>query len=845
MKISFKFLPLSIFILLHLIFPGLSAKDNPNLKDLSVSLVGNAHIDLAYRWRWNETVDHVLYDTFDGVLKLMVKEPRLTFAQSQTALYEQAKLNYPDLFKTIRDRIHSGNWAVVGGQWSEMDETMPGGESMIRQFLLSNEFFEKYMNIANPEIMWAPDAFTGHAATLPQIYAGCGIKYYVFTRNPPPDKRIFWWQGPDGSKILAYAIPGHYNLKIGGALLKAVRDWYQITGYRDVMVLYGEGDHGGGPRQPDLTAIENLCKEPGMPRFVFDTPGKYFSRLLKSKKNWPAHRGEIGVTVVRDGKKMETWHGCYTSQARIKKANRDAENLLLTAEEFTTIGAGLQGKPFFPRVDLREVWKILLKNQFHDILPGTSTSLAADDALKDYALLKEKTMQLLNFGLESIGARIDTRGKGIPLVVYNPASVNQTGQVETSIRFVSPRKFFQIIDTNGETIPFVIMDWSRGGESAHVLLNVKDVPAVGYKVLRVVEGSAQLPESDLKYFNHSAENKFYKLSWNKTGLSQIFDKRLNRELLRGQGNVLKLLEEIHGSSWTLQLTGKKVPLLRVAGPQIVEKNDLRTVVQWKDRSESSIFTRQVILKAGSPGIEFNLSVDWHDSDKLLRVEFPLNLADGKTFYEQPYGSIERENDGIEYPAQKWVDVFNEKFGVALLNNGKYGFSVENSVLKMSVVRGPRDMDPRMDEGVHSFQYALFSHKGDWREGNVVLEGVKFNQPLLARQENKHSGKVSGWTSNVHLPVEKSFYAANSNHVLITAIKVQQGDWAPNNTILRLYETEGREDLVTVSLPAKPKIVTETNHLEKPLEQQPDLTFNAAGFTFQITPHQIRTFKVVY
>lgn len=841
-----KLLTYFILIILFLIqsIPGISAA-RPNYY-----MVGNAHIDLAYRWRWNETVDRVAPDTFEGVLRMMEIEPNLTFAQSQLALYEAIQINRPDIFTGIKEKIKTGNWAVVGGQWSEPDAILPSGESLIRQFLIGIEYARKNLGVQNINIAWVPDSFCGQALTLPQIYSGCGMKYYVFGRGAPDDKRIFWWQSPDGSRILACKIPAHYNLKVNTELQKIASDWSQIAHCDHVLFLYGEGDHGGGPRQSDIDAVDMLAAKKDFPQMVYSTPENYFKVIESLNKDWPVFEGEMGIGVGENGDMDGSWRGSYTSQARIKKANRDLENLFLTAEQFATIGSMLQRKPLFPRVDFREAWKIILRNQFHDILPGTSVGDVFDDTMEDYLFVKSEGERLLKFGLEVIGSRIDTRDYDTPIVVYNPLSWTRTDVVRASVAFIIVPERFYIQDTSGNDVVYQIDGWSEDGLTAYISFLAKDVPPVGYKVYQVVEGRPRFMESDIKWGPDFVVNKYFKIKWDESGVTSIYDIRQKKEILSETANTLKLLGEKRSSSWDLVLSGEDFSVTAGAdNPEVVENGPVRISLVWQDHSKGAFITRELILKAGVPRIEFNMNIDWHEQDKILKSLFPVHVDSGTAVFEQPFGYIERNKNGVEWPAQNWVDLSNEWSGVALLNNGKYGFDVDDKIIGMSVVRGARDMDPRMDEGMHSFGYALYPHEKDWQTADVVQQALEFNRPLIALQENNHDGELPKWGRlnpvEGSLPAEFSFFSINSDHVIISAIKVQQGDWSPANIILRIFETEGRDDFFTLDLPARPKKVIETNHIEDPIQAKSEIVIQDKSFSTQIGHNQIRTFLIEF
>ncbi len=806
---------------------------------LSLKMIGHAHIDLAYRWRWNETKDHVAYDTFKGVLNMMQKEPGLTFAQSQLALYEIVQKKYPGLFKQIKQQIVNGTWFVVGDQWCEPDESMPNGESVIRQILIGKDYAKKNLPGSLSTIIWSPDAFTGKPGSLPQIYSGCGMKYYVFMRNPPKGKRIFWWESPDGSRILAYNTPGRYNNRITHDMVDGINDWYEDTKYGEALVLYGEGDHGGGPREPDIIGINKLKEQKKFKKISFGKPDEYFEQLSRVSTEWPVWNDEIGI------RKANNSTGSFTSHSQMKQANKELENELLVAERFASIGSQLQGKPFFPRLDLREAWKVLLRNQFHDILAGTCIGPVADDVMHDYSKLRVSIHNLLDFGLETIGNRIDTRGEGIPVVVYNSLSWERSDYVEANINFISKPGNFAIKDDQNKKIPFEIIDQSKDMLKIKVRFWAANIPSVGYKMFRIVNGEPDQFISDLKIIGDDmAENKYYQIRWDSEGIASLYDKISGKELLSGCGNQLLLCDELTSSSWRMKL-GNQLSLQSIEKPKVIHSSALKIIVRWKDRSEESEFTREMILTAGSSRIDFRLKVDWHDKDKYLKVAFPCKINQGTAFYEQQFGAIERDQGEQEYPAQNWVDLSGPDAGIALLNPSRYGFMINDNTISMSILRSARDMNPRMDEGLNSLTYSIYPYSGDWKENGIPQKALEINQPLIVKQESKHKGETSGWTSAITLPAKYSFYGTNSDHVIISAIKVQEGNWEPQKIILRMYETVGQGDTITVKLPVKPTTVEETNHIEEPIRSQSEIKMNANSFSFYMKPHQIRTFRVSY
>jgi alpha-mannosidase len=824
-------------IFIHL--NGISQTDANKTTTEKIQIIGHSHMDPVYRWRWNEMVNREIAKTFTDVLNEMDKHPDLSFAQSYLLYYETIQQKNPQLFERVKQSMKDGRWSLVGGQWVEPDETMSSGESLIRQFVVGRDYYTKHLDIKkNIDIAWSPDNFTGHLSTLPKIYAGCGINTFVFSRNSPENKKIFWWESKDGTKMLAYKIPGHYNPDYK-KMPKYIEDWIDITEYNLPMITMGEGDHGGGPDEKDFAELKRLTDEENL-AFAFTTPEIYFEDVRNSGMNWPVHETEFGVQPNRG-----QWLGCYTSQTTIKKLNRYYENQLLAAEKFSVIGTMHKGKPFYPREDFLEAWKLLLFNQFHDILPGTLTGLCANDVFKDYEKLDEIIAEQLNSGLENIGARINTEMDGIPIVVYNPHSWRVSQIVDAELTFVKKPIEFCLKDASKNNVPYAIVNKSDDGLKYLISIHAKDIPAMGYKVFEVLEEKPEESSTDLNVSEHKIENKHYILSWDETGITSIYSKQQKQEILKDNANKLELLED-NGNTWGLDFTGKEYEIEQLTPPEIVFSSSQKVVVKWEDYFQSSKFIRYMTVKANSDQIDFEMEVDWHTGNKLLKVVFPTNIENGNAVYDQPYGYVQREETGYDFPGLKWIDYSDKKHGVSLLNDGKYGFTMLDGNLTMSVVRGARGMDPRMDEGKHSFKYALIIHKGDWTEADIPLRAWELNQPLHAKQENHHRGEIKAWVlGNLSFPLEKSFFNIESDHVIISSLKTKQDAYEPNPIILRIVETEGRSENVTVNLPYEAKSVTECNHIEEPIEPRSEMMLEGNTFTFKMGHDQIRTFMVEF
>ncbi|HYA48457.1 MAG TPA: alpha-mannosidase, partial [Burkholderiales bacterium] len=301
------------------------SKPTPPLSDprqYTAHLVGHAHIDLSWLWRWEETVNDVAVQTFKGTLAQMAVMPGLTFAQSQAAIYEAMEKNYPELFQEIRAKVKEGTWIPVGGMWVEPDLNMPDGEALARQLLYGKRYFLDKFGF-DVTVGWNPDSF-GHNWQLPQILSKAGIRFYVFERCAPDKTPFFWWEGKDGSRVLAHAPQGWYLVSLKDGLSDVLKEAALQTPVKDFLILYGEGDHGGGPRASDIEAIKKYRNDPAQPKMVFSDPAAFFKKVEASGADLPVVSRELNFAFP----------ACYTTQAATKKWNRTLENTLLEAERF-------------------------------------------------------------------------------------------------------------------------------------------------------------------------------------------------------------------------------------------------------------------------------------------------------------------------------------------------------------------------------------------------------------------------------------------------------------------------------------------------------------------------------
>jgi alpha-mannosidase len=797
----------------------------PRPRDLTASLIGHAHIDLSWLWRWEETVHDVAVQTFVGTLDRMAKTPGLTFAQSQAAIYEAIEKDYPELFAAIRSRIREGTWIPVGGMWVEPDLNMPDGEALARQLLYGKRYFLDKFGV-DVTVGWNPDSF-GHSFQLPQILSKAGITSYVFERCAPEKTPLFRWQGKDGSSVLAYVPPGWYLVSLQNGVRDLLVEAAKTSALRDFLLLYGEGDHGGGPRDSDLEAVRKFQKDRNHPRIVFADPSAYFRSLEAARPDIPTVDRELNFTFP----------GCYTTQVETKKGNRDGEHLLLAAEKLSAVAVSMGFRNYYPERDLDEAWKIVLRNQFHDILDGSSIGPVYDDVERHYAEAFDRGRRALDFSLETIGNAVDTRGEGVPLLVSNSLSWDRTEPVTCEIPMPGP---FRIVDARGAEIAYQIIGLDGGPEKnfRRAVFVAEAVPSLGYKLYRIVraESEPSFPAAAAARAG-GLENGFYRIALDpKTGwMTSLYDKANERETLQRPGNVLQAIadEPAAMSAWEL---GLKDSVTNVgeggARVEVVESGPVRAIVRIQTPFRRSTFVQDIILHARIPRVEVRMRLDWQERNVMIKAAFPFGLRADRAEFEIPFGSITRPANGLEVPMIRWADVSEDdgSYGVSLINDGRYGIDVKGSAARISVIRGAVDPDPEADRGPHELAYALYPHRGTWKEGGTLRRGYEFGNPLIVRTALVHPGS---------LPAENSFLRVDAPNVVLSAFKKEMG-YYNRGYVLRLYEAFGQRTDVNVELPW-PAEAAEADLIERPGRK---LETSGKTLTLSFTPYEIKTLRLV-
>lgn len=803
---------------------------------LTVHLIGHAHIDLSWLWRWEETVADVAVHTFEGTLAQMDKMPGLTFAQSQAAIYEAVEKNFPELFRRISRRVAEGTWLPVGGMWVEPDLNMPEGESLARQLLYGKRYFLDRFGV-DVRVGWNPDSF-GHNWQLPQLLKLAGIETYVFERCAPgPEPTpFFWWEGMDGSRVLSYVPPGWYLADLRRGVARILEEVSKHTDVKDFLLLYGAGDHGGGPRHTDVEAVRKYRNDPNQPRLAFGVPEAYFKTVRAKGASFPVVKRELNYAFP----------ACYTTQVETKKQNRRLENLLLESEAFSALAAASGYRDYYPERDLDEAWKVLLRNQFHDILDGSSIGPVYDEVAGFYRQAERRAVRALDFSLETISNAVDTRGPGLPLIVYNSLAWERTGPVETEV--VVPKAGgsvagpggIRLTDSEGRDVPVQMLS-KRAEDDASVIRFVfiaEAVPSIGYRLYRVIPGGktwagAAGPRAD----NRGLENEYIKVDLDgRTGwVKSLYDKVVRREVLAGPGNVLEAVadEPETMSAWEL---GLKETIGRVgengASVEVLERGPVRAVVRVRSRFRDSLFEQNLILYRGLAHLDCRLRLDWQERNVMIKAAFPLAVKEAAARFEIPFGSVIRPADGSEVPALRWVDVAEKSgvYGVSVLDDSRYGFDVKGGTIRLSVIHGATYPDPEADRGRHELVYCLLPHRGDWKQAQTQRRAMELNRPLRAVFPMTHAGK---------LPAVHSFVRIRPDNVVLSALKKEMG-YAERGLILRLYEAEGENTRAGLEFPWAVEAF-ETDLIERPTGKA---LGSGAAITVELAPYEIKTIRVV-
>ncbi len=777
----------------------------------NLSAVGHAHIDTAWLWPLAETRRKSMR-TFSSAVTMMEEYPEYRFACSQAQQLEWIKESCPDLFERIKAKVKNGQFIPTGGSWVEPDCNLPSGESLVRQFLYGQRFFRREFGITCAEF-WEPDVF-GYSAALPQILRQVGMNYFLtiklsWNQFNKLSSHTFWWEGLDGSRVLTHFPPADtYN-----SVANVQEVLYSVSNYKDLdrsteaYLLFGFGDGGGGPTRPMLELIQRMKDVDGLPRVEMRSPSQFFNRLEQNSQDLLTWVGELYFELHR---------GTYTTQANNKKYNRLSEFMLHDVEFLSAVAHASQGAAY-PTTEIDRMWKLVLTNQFHDIIPGSSIDLVYQDSDRHYQDVLDAGATLRSQAVANLLGSPDPRGSQV-------CAINTTGFARSEVAELPEGSLTSQTGASGKP------------------LAIASVPAYGYAVFAPAAHSIQQASITEQGDQIVLENDAVRAVLRRDGsLASLFDKRAQRESIQPDqpANHFVLFDDqpVFWDAWDVDAFHLEK---RVEGPaarscRIIERGPLRVSVAFAyDLTPNSTIEQTVSLTAVSPRLDFNTQVEWHEQHKFLKVEFPLNVRAMNATYEIQFGHLQRPTHfntswdmaRFEVVAHRWADLSDSSFGVALLNDCKYGHATHGNVMRLSLLRGPTAPDPEADQGHHSFRYALLPHPGSPQTAGVIEEGYRFNIPL---QVFPTAAEVT----------QRSFFSIDNPAVVIETVKKAEDS---GDIIVRLYESHGAQSAACLRTTLPVKSAQRCNLLEDPEPGAP-IDWPTGGLEFTIRPFEIVSFKL--
>lgn len=795
----------------------------------TVSVVGHTHIDLAWLWTVAQAVEKG-ERSFATVLKLMDEFTDYTFIQSQPQMYQFIKEQYPQLYKKIKAKIIEGRWEPEGAMWVEADCNLTSGESLVRQFLYGKRFLKEEFG-KESNILWLPDVF-GYSAALPQILKKTNTLYFMTTKlswnqfnQIPYDS--FYWQGIDGSRVLTHFIttisegysPTPYYTTYNGLLEPYVvkKSWERYVDkdvHNEILIAYGYGDGGGGPTREMLETLKRMKNGlPGMPMVKPTTANQFFAGLAEkltdqTEKEW------IGELY------FEYHRGTYTSIGKNKKNNRKAEVMLQTLEKLFSTQAFAE----YPQAFLEKLWKNVLLNQFHDILPGSAIKEVYDQTDKEYDEMFKKMR-------DEVQKQFCPNEKGEYLYIFNPLGRKRSTVVDL------PLKKAETIIVNQKMVT------TQPTHDGKTIARIDQLPSVGGNYYEIVDHPSDQVEFTPKWLSKQFETPDFLIEFDENFfMKRVLDKQHNRELV-SQGkifNELVVYEDLplQFDAWDIDLYYKKKPAVvsELIEAVIVERGTIRDTLKIARRFYHSTITQWIHFMHGTAKIDFATEVDWHEQHALLKANFPVPVNTTNATFDIQFGNVERsvhkntswDKARFEVCAQKWVDMSEGNYGVSLMTDAKYGYDTSYQHIGLSLIKSATDPYPEADQGMHTFTYSIYCHEGTWKEANTVCLAEDLNTPCLIFRQAEKELK------------EGDFVATNKANILIDTLKKAEDDSA---LIVRAYENENKTTKAVFTFAHKLKKVELCDLLENSLCSLAIIDDYSVDVTFK--PFEIQTLKIYF
>ncbi|MDD9269231.1 alpha-mannosidase [Paenibacillus sp. GCM10023248] len=822
----------------------------PKLHAVVVQCIGHTHIDVAWLWQLKHTREKAAR-SFSTVLRLMEMYPEYVFLQTQPQLYAYIKEDYPQIYESIKERVREGRWEAGGAMWLEADCNLASGESLVRQLLYGTRFFREEFGV-ECKYLWLPDVF-GYSWALPQILRKAGIESFMTTKiswnqyNRMPHD-TFMWRGIDGTEVLTHFIttpdPGSsegafyytYNGKVTPASVQGIWDAYRDKSLNSSLLLaYGFGDGGGGVNREMLEMRRRLDQIPGIPAVKTGRADEYFRELQQRVASTDSY------VHTWDGELyLELHRGTYTSQAYNKLMNRKLE-LLYRETEWLQVLSGVANAAAHAASGessqlLHKGWTIILRNQFHDIIPGSSIREVYEDSRVEYGEALALGEQVRNQSL----AYLTDGGQGgdREVTVFNSASWEQTDIVRLPQGDAAAHEVW--LDARNRPLETQLVDGERW-------VKVAEIPSMGYAVIHPAEAAdshAPAPKADADVF-HSKERglvtPFYEIEWNANGqLERLYDRLAKRDILaEGQtGNRLEVFEDKpkgRHEAWDIDIfyTEKKREVTQVTRMEVTNIGALAAIVRFEWAYMDSTIIQDMIVYAHSRRIDFKTHVHWNEQRQLLKAAFPVRIRATEATYDIQFGNVKRPthwNTSWDYArfetvGHQWADLSERGYGVSLLNDCKYGYDIKDNVMRLTLIKSAMVPDPTADIGEHHFTYSLFPHAGDWYDGRTVQAAWSLNNPLTSTGGKRADAEASF-----------SLFRLSCDHVMIDAVKEAEDG---GGVILRIHEFAGISGQLEIASDARIASWQECDLLERP--QGGKLVSAQLGVPMK--PYEIKTFIV--
>ena len=787
---------------------------------ITVHMIGQAHLDPVWLWRWTEGRAESLA-TSKSAADRLDEYPEFEYTRGESIVYEWIKEEDPELFNRILTHIKSGRWHVVNGMLVQPDMNLPCGEAFVHQIMTGKKFMQEFLGV-DPKTAYCVDSF-GHAACLPQIFKKCGFDNYVFMRPKENEKflpQAFLWESPNGSRIPAFRIDESYEtryIETINHVLSSVKTKPDCL--NQTMCFFGVGNHGGGPTKAQ---IEYLLKEKAERKdinILFSSVDKYFESVKNDVDK---------LTVISEELQMHAV-GCYTANSNLKRTYRKAENNLLIAEKVIAMTKCFNGKLLDNKI-LSGLWKELSFNQFHDILAGSSTKTPSDDAIMSLGKIYADTEKVINDCLRSIASQVNTSGEGGVVFVFNPFPYTLNTYAEYEPWTNWEEEGWNLSDETGNPVSYQIIETEENlsfdRASLNRILFNAEIPPMGYRFYRFSKEEKNIniiTSGDVT--QSSIENNFFKVTIDQNGdINSCMDKTSGVEYVGKKGwNIGEVLEDT-SDTWSHNVVkyDKTIGKFGKAKITVVDKGPLQYSLLVEREYENNIWAQQIILRNNSPEIYIKNKLYWQSKFKMVKLGFDINVEEPKSYHDIPFGWIERKNEGSEYPSLMWM--CNEGkakegglSGVGIINDCKYGCDINGTMMRLSILRCPpyaydehHDLNSKsncdwLDQGLNEFNILIKPYIGSFKNSGLINKAREFNSSPLLITNHAHKGQKEKSASLLQI---------DNKNVELTAFKIADDE---SGYVFRLI-----------------------NHSDT--KETCKLKFNNTNLSCHLAPFEIKTFK---